>query len=75
MKLHATKEVRVLLYELDGHMRRFHECTAKLADRTLGDVEAVNLGADREQIRSMIVGCAYRINQASRKGKSHEQPA
>lgn len=63
----VNAEVRALLGELDALFRKFDEQTALLSG-PLGDVEAAGIGADREQVRAAIVGCAYRINKASVRG-------
>ena len=66
MKIKATAEVRKLLVELDGLFQVFHDQTRILAEPGVSQQEAVNVGADRETQRSLILSCAYRINKASR---------
>jgi hypothetical protein len=55
-----------LLVELDSAFRTFHSQTATLADRATPENEAVDVGADREVQKRVILGIAYRINKASR---------
>lgn len=66
MKIRATREVRALLVELDGLFQKFHEQTAVLANRSIETTVAIDVAADRKSTESIILGCAYRINKASR---------
>jgi len=66
-KIRFTREVRELLIELDDAVERFGAQTRVLADRTTDTSTAMNVGADREAIKSLILGIAARINTASKK--------
>jgi hypothetical protein len=46
-------------------MRKFHSVTKTFADRTTPNNIALDVGAEREAIRSQIVGIAWRLNKAS----------
>ncbi len=70
MTIRCTRKVRELLVELDVAMQKFHQETGRLASKNISDTEAMNLGADREHTRAIIVGIAYRINKASRGERS-----
>jgi hypothetical protein len=65
MKIILNEEVRTLLKELDDVMQKFHAATAVLADRTTPLPTAIDIGAERESIRTHIVGIAWRLNKAS----------
>jgi hypothetical protein len=69
MKIKATAEVRKLLVDLDAAFQTFHNQTGSLAARgedALDDHMAVEVGAERELQKHLILGLAYRINKASR---------
>jgi len=68
-KIKATSEVRKLLVELDGAFETFHRQTGALSERGQGALDshmAVEVGAEREHQKALILGLAYRINKASR---------
>lgn len=65
-KIRATAEVRKLLVELDGHLQKFHSQTATLANRETPDEMATEVGGDRKYTERAILGCAWRINKASK---------
>jgi hypothetical protein len=58
-------KVRSLLYDLDNVMQKFHVATRTLADRNLDLTKALDVGADRELLRTQIVGIAWQIHKAS----------
>lgn len=67
-KIRVTPKVRELLVELDQALNVFNAQTEVLADRT-GDVPQstlLNVGADREHQKIVILGLVWRINKASK---------
>lgn len=65
MRIVVTKEVRTLLAELDALFRRFDEKTQALSYASTSDTDAINIGAEREQVKAEIIGMAYRIRNAA----------
>lgn len=61
-----TRQVRELLVELDGLFQEFHGHTTRLCESGISMINAVEEGAERERVKHRILGCAYRINQATR---------
>ena len=64
--IRCNRKVRDLLVELDEAIQKFQSQTAILSNRHIDNSTAMNIGADREAIRSLIVGIAWRINKASK---------
>jgi|HubBroStandDraft_6_1064221.scaffolds.fasta_scaffold400410_3 hypothetical protein len=63
-KIRVTRKVRELLVELDSIFEQYHEISKKLADN---DYEHhLSAGYDRELQKGIILGCAWRINKASK---------
>ena len=65
-KIRATRKVRELLVELDDAFQKFGEQTRVLADRKTDASMAMEVGANREAIKALIIGIAGRINAASK---------
>lgn len=65
-KIRVNQAVRELLVELDTHMQRYHSLTAQLSDPATATNFAIDAGAERQHITTVILGCAYRLNKASR---------
>ena len=66
-KITLTRKLIPLLKELDRAQSRFDQFTRQLAPG--GDLDgrhAVDIGADREQVRSQILNLAGRINRVSK---------
>lgn len=61
-----TAEVRTLLAELDKWMDQYLDQSAKLAPGVdISHAEAVDIGADCERVKGIILGIAWRLNKAS----------
>ena len=65
-RIRCTAKVRELLFELDKALEQFGEQTRILAAKDTDPSTAINVGADRESTRNLIVGIAWRINKASK---------
>jgi hypothetical protein len=65
-KITCNSEVRRLLVELDEAFATFGEQSKTLAQIGLDQSTAIRVGADREAQRGIIIGVAWRINQASK---------
>jgi hypothetical protein len=66
MKIRVTSKVRALLVELDQAFERFHGYAATLADRCISNSEAMEAGANKSAQERIILGIAYRINNATK---------
>jgi hypothetical protein len=66
MKVKCTAKVRELLVKLDEAFERHAHLTEILADRSTDPSTARRAGADREAVRTLIRGIAWRINKASK---------
>ena len=66
MPIKATSKVRELLVELDQAFQVFHSQTGTLAEKTTAENAAMDIGAEREIQKRIILGIAFRINKASR---------
>lgn len=62
-----SKEVRSLIVELGHAFEKFHEQTATLAEPTVGQAVALDVGAEREHQKNIILGIAHRLNEAANK--------
>jgi hypothetical protein len=65
-KIRVTRKVRELLVELDQRLELYHELSRKLADSNLSTSDHMSAGNDRELEKGIILGCAWRINKASK---------
>ena len=63
--IRVTAAVRALSLELDTVIKKFNALQEQLSDRDLPEQVAVDLGADREIQKRIILGVAWRLNQAS----------
>lgn len=68
-KIRATEEVRKLLVELDSHFEKLNALNTILSDKDSDYALAMNAGQEKRLVEGIILGCALRINKASRKKK------
>lgn len=66
-KIRITAEARKVLAELDAKFDRYLELSEKLGpDGHIPDSEtAIGIGAEREHMKALIVGCAWRLLKAT----------
>lgn len=62
-RIRITAKAREIMAELVELYEKFHEHTRILADRSTDNSTAMNVGADREAIRTQILGAAWRLTK------------
>ena len=65
-KIRCTKKVRELLVELDTAIGRYQQQAKVLASADISNSTAMEAGLEKEAVKSLIVGIAWRINKASK---------
>jgi hypothetical protein len=64
--IRITARAREIMGELNQLCDKFDAETRTLADRTIAENVAIDIGASRESTRRAIVGTAYRLAQEIR---------
>jgi hypothetical protein len=65
-KITCNKNVLPLLVELDDLINKRSIATKRLADPTISNQEAIDVSRQRMTWDAAIIGCAWRINKASK---------